>query len=314
MSEHDRVVAMNTSKQMIGISLIVISSICFAVVPNSAKLALDQGVSLYFLIMSRFIIGAAILLPYGVVTHASFRIPRGGVLPLIVTGITALILLAATYHAVEFIDIGLVLLILYSFPFGIAILAWLRRGERLSISRWLCMGVVLAGLGIMIFDGKGDINFYGVFISVIGLISFIMFIETSSQLAIKMGGAVLNFYISVIGLILMLAMLPLGFALTVPQTIIGIMAIGSNGVFFVLSWVLFFEGSRIIGTTRASLLACVEPLFAALLALVFLGQQLSIIEWFGFFVVLAAIFAFEQLGLRQRKSIAAEEAKNRNLL
>ena len=35
---------MNTSKQMIGISLIVISSICFAVVPNSAKLALDQGV------------------------------------------------------------------------------------------------------------------------------------------------------------------------------------------------------------------------------------------------------------------------------
>jgi drug/metabolite transporter (DMT)-like permease len=235
-------------------------------------------------------------------------------LPLIVTGITALILLAATYHAVEFIDIGLVLLILYSFPFGIAILAWLRRGERLSISRWLCMGVVLAGLGIMIFDGKGDINFYGVFISVIGLISFIMFIETSSQLAIKMGGAVLNFYISVIGLILMLAMLPLGFALTVPQTNIGIMAIGSNGVFFVLSWVLFFEGSRIIGTTRASLLACVEPLFAALLALVFLGQQLSIIEWFGFFVVLVAIFAFEQLGLRQRKSIAAEEAKNRNLL
>ena len=141
MSEHDRAVAMNTSKQMIGISLIVISSICFAVVPNSAKLALDQGVSLYFLIMSRFIIGAAILLPYGVVTRASFHIPRGGVLPLIVTGITALILLAATYHAVEFIDIGLVLLILYSFPFGIAILAWLRRGERLLISRWLCMGV-----------------------------------------------------------------------------------------------------------------------------------------------------------------------------
>ena len=305
---------MNTSKQMIGISLIVISSICFAVVPNSAKLALDEGVSLYFLIMSRFIIGAAILLPYGMVTHASFRIPRGEVLPLIVTGITALILLAATYHAVEFIDIGLVLLILYSFPFGIAILARLRRGEQLSISRWLCMGVVLAGLGIMIFDGKGDINFYGIFISVIGLISFIMFIEASSQLAIKMGGAVLNFYISIIGLILMLMMLPFGFALTVPQTNIGIMAIGSNGVFFVLSWVLFFEGSRIIGTTRASLLACVEPLFAALLALVFLGQQLSIIEWFGFFVVLVAIFAFEKLGLQQHRIIAAEKTKNRNLL
>ncbi|MGB0181586.1 MAG: DMT family transporter [Candidatus Puniceispirillales bacterium] len=295
--------AIHISKQMIGISLIIISSMCFAVVPNSAKMALDHGVSLYFLILSRFIIGAAILLPYGKISGASFHIPREGIFALLVTGISALVLLATTYHAVEFIDIGLVLLILYSFPFGIAILARLRRGERLSLSRWLCMFVVLLGLGIMIYDGQGDINFYGIFISVIGLISFIIFIETSSQLAIKMGGAVLNFYISVIGLILMLTMLPLGFAFQSPQTHIGIMAIGANGVFFVLSWVLFFEGSRIIGITRASLLACIEPLFAALLALIFLGQQLTLIEWFGFFVVLTAIFLFEQIGLRQKTHV-----------
>jgi drug/metabolite transporter (DMT)-like permease len=301
MREHDRVTAMNISKQMIGVSLIVISSMCFAVVPNSAKLALDNGASLYFLLLSRFIIGAAILLPYLVVTRASFSIPHKGMFPLVLTGITALILLAATYHAVEFIDIGLVLLILYSFPFGVAILARLKRGERLSISRWLCMGVVLVGLGIMIYDGQSDINFYGVFISVIGLISFILFIETSSQLAIKMGGAALNFYISIIGFVIMLAILPLGLAITLPQGKIGVMAIGANGIFFVLSWVLFFEGSRMIGATRASLLACVEPLFAALLALAFLGQQLSMMEWFGFFVVLSAIFAFEHLGQRQRK-------------
>src|SRR6056300_717728 len=80
MSELNRAMVVNTSKQMIGVALIVISSICFAVVPNSAKLALDQGVSLYFLIMSRFVIGAAILLHYGMMTSASFRIPRDGIL------------------------------------------------------------------------------------------------------------------------------------------------------------------------------------------------------------------------------------------
>ena len=302
ISENDGNMAINISKQMIGISLVVMSSVCFAVVPNSAKLALDNGVSLYFLLLSRFIIGAAILLPYLIITRTSFQIPREGMFPLILTGITALILLAATYHAVEFIDIGLVLLILYSFPFGVAILARLKRGEQLSLSRWLCIGVVLVGLGIMIYDGQGDINFYGVFISIIGLISFILFIETSSQLAIKMGGASLNFYISIIGFVIMLAILPFGLAISLPEGNIGIMAIGANGVFFVLSWVLFFEGSRIIGATRASLLACVEPLFAALLALAFLGQQLSVMEWFGFIVVLSAIFAFEQIGLRQRKA------------
>ena len=70
---------------------------------------------------------------------------------------------------------------------------------------------------------------------------------------------------------------------------------------------LFFEGSRLIGITRASLLACVEPLFAALLALAFLGQQLSLVEWLGFLVVLISIFAFEKLGLNPNDSNKANQ-------
>ncbi len=98
----------------------------------------------------------------------------------------------------------------------------------------------------------------------------------------------------------MLMMLPLGFAFSPPRPILALWRLAQMGFFFVLSWVLFFEGSRIIGITRASLLACIEPLFAALLALIFLGQQLTLIEWFGFFVVLTAIFLFEQIGLRKK--------------
>ena len=134
-------------------------------------------------------------------------------------------------------------------------------------------------------------------IYVICVISFIFFIETSSTLVMKMGGAALNLYISLIGLVFMLIIFPFGFTMSIPISNTGVIAIGANGLFFVLSWVLFFEGSRLIGITRASLLACVEPLFAALLALAFLGQQLSLVEWLGFFVVLISIFAFEKLGL-----------------
>ena len=50
-----------------------------------------------------------------------------------------------------------------------------------------------------------------------------------------------------------------------------------------------------IGATRASLLACVEPLFAALLAMILLGQFLSPAEWIGFFIVLLSIFMIEKL-------------------
>ena len=51
------------SPKYLGIILVVISSICFAFVPNSAKIALDEGCSLSFLLLSRYAIGAGLLLP-----------------------------------------------------------------------------------------------------------------------------------------------------------------------------------------------------------------------------------------------------------
>ena len=47
----------------LGIALVIISSICFAFVPNSAKVALNEGSSLSFLLVSRYAVGITLLLP-----------------------------------------------------------------------------------------------------------------------------------------------------------------------------------------------------------------------------------------------------------
>ena len=90
-------------------------------------------------------------------------------------------------------------------------------------------------------------------------------------------------------------LLPVEVSFSYPDTPTGFAAILSNGTSYILSWVLFFEGARMIGATRASFLASVEPLFAALLAMMLLGQFLSPTEWIGFFIVLLSIFMFGKL-------------------
>lgn len=284
------------SKQTIGILVVLFSSICFAVVPNTAKLALDDNASLYVLLVCRYAIGGMLLAPFMMLTKAGFTVPRQDIRKLVLSSLMALVLLMATYHAVDYLDIGLVLLILYSFPIGVALVRQFKGEETLSSFRWFCMLLVLSGLGIMVYDGQSDINLYGLFICLVGLISFVGFIISSSQLAMTLGSQTLNFYISLIGITVLslLFILPLGFTLAWPDSSTGVMAILGNGFFYVVSWVLFFEGARLIGATRASLMACVEPLFAALLALIFLNQQLSMVEWAGFFIVLSAIFFFEK--------------------
>lgn len=300
------------SKQTVGVLLVIVSSLCFAVVPNSGKIALNEGASLFVLIITRYAIGAVLLLPVVAFSKATLRVPPPQRRRLIITSIYALLLLMATYHAVYHLDIGLVLLILYSFPIGVALIARVKGKEHLSPRRWLCMGLVMVGLGIMIIDGIGDINLYGVFISVLGLIAFVLFIDTSSELAVEIGSSTLNLYISLTGLVVLALAygvdMTLGIAMgstatgstgvipiAMPDSGRGITAIWTNGVFYIVSWVMFFEGAQIIGATRAALMACVEPLFAALLALVLLGQHLSVVEWTGFFIVLGAITAFERL-------------------
>ena len=289
------------SKNHVGILMVLVSSVCFAFVPNSAKIAMEEGSSLFFLIASRYAIGACFLLPVFFITRTSFRVPTRLIWRVVAAGFLALCLIAATYHAVNFLDVGLVLLILYSFPLGVALISHLRGKERISQNQWICMTMVMVGLVIMIFDGQTKINLYGLAVSFFGLFCFVFFILQSNALAEDIGSSSLNFYLSISGLALLALLFllsPQSMSLAMPASAKGVMAIFSNGFFYILSWVLFFEGSRIIGATRASLMACAEPLFAALLAMFFLGQILSIVEWIGFFTVLVSVYLFERFGTK----------------
>jgi drug/metabolite transporter (DMT)-like permease len=48
-----------------------------------------------------------------------------------------------------------------------------------------------------------------------------------------------------------------------------------------------------IGATRASMLTSIDPVFAAIIAFLLFNQFFSPVQWFGFFLVILAIFSFE---------------------
>jgi drug/metabolite transporter (DMT)-like permease len=284
-------------QKYLGVIIVITSSICFAFVPNSAKIALDEGTSLSFLLVSRYAIGVALLLPMMFLTKTKLAVPNYLAPEIIKASVLALGLIWATYHAVEFLDVGLVLIILYSFPIGVALISYFKREILINFQQIACMFLLLFGLWTMIYEEGVSVNLYGLVISFAGLICFIFFIVSASKIADTIGSTVLNFYICLIGLSVLLAVILLhsGITMSVPTTLKGILAVASNGVFFILSWVLYFEGAKFIGATRASFLACLEPLFAALLAILLLDQLLSTKEWAGFFVILSSVLIFEIL-------------------
>ena len=186
--------------------------------------------------------------------------------------------------------------ILYCFPVGVAFVSYFRGESKIVLVQWLSMVGLIIGLYLMLSTGEQVLNLYGLFISFLGLLFFIAFIVTASNLSAQIGATTFNFYVSILGIILLTIgfILPLGFEMHLPLTKIGYFAIFANGIFYIVSWVLFFKGATIIGATRSSMLSSVEPLFAALLAIILLKQLLSVTEWIGFFIVLTAIYTFER--------------------
>ena len=281
------------NKRWNGIAIVLLSSFFFAFVPTSAKLALDSGVSLMVLLMSRCLIGLIILAPLTKSLGHPILVDRGKVLPLIFVSIISVCLIASTYHAIEYISIALVLMIIYLFPIGVALITTIRGEERLGRTQWLCIIGVLLGLGILILDEPSATSLYGIFISVIGLLLFITFIYFTGKLVDEIGSATINLHLSffsIIVLIMYISLVPV--ELSLPDDSIGWFGIIGNGVFYVLSYVLFFIGSKAIGITTASVLALTEPLFATIVALFILNQYLSLQEFSGFFVTICFLSLF----------------------
>ena len=274
-------------------AIVLLSSFFFAFVPTSAKIALDSGVSLMVLLISRCIIGLIILAPLTKSLGYSIFVDKSKVATLIFVSIISVCLIASTYYAFEYISIALVLMIIYLFPIGVALITTIRGEEKLGRTQWFCIIGVLLGLGILILDEPSATSIYGISISVIGLLLFITFIYFAGKLVDDISSVTINLHLSffsVIILLIYILFVPVEFLL--PANGVGWLGIIGNGVFYVLSYVLFFIGSKAVGITTASVLALTEPLFATIVALFILNQYLSLQEFSGFFVTICFLSLF----------------------
>ena len=282
-------------KNTFGILIVLLSSLCFAIVPSSAKISLDFGSSLFILLFSRCLIGLVLLLPFLFFQKESVYIKKNYVLPVVFSSIVSVSLIAAVYHAIEYINIALGMTIVYAFPIGIALITSIRGEEKYSLREWLSILTVIFGLFILVYDEMFTGSLYGIVICIISLILMTTFVYTSSKLADSLGSIVLNFHLNLWSLIfLFISYLLFSFTLKIPDNSIGLTSLFFNGLFYILSYTLFFWGSRFIGVTRTSVLSLTDPIFATVIAMVFLNQFLSIIESLGFIVVLVSIYFFER--------------------
>ena len=255
-----------------GIALVVISSICITFVPSAAKISMNEGASLVALLISRCLIGAVMLLPVIAVQRRTPLIPRTLLAKTIIAALFNVAMIGCLYRAVQLVDVGLAILILYMFPIGIAISSHVSGRQKVNAVQWGAVAGLLAGLLLLLDTLQfGSLNGLLVFGSMVCAMLYTMM---SSDLAGSLGSALVNLQNNIWSFVILslVLFLPLGQEIACQSN----KGLDCNLVqqHLLLAWLLaIFEGCRLIGVTRASILTLVDPLFAALVAILFLDQH-----------------------------------------
>jgi DME family drug/metabolite transporter len=270
--------------------LILLAAVLWSLLGILGKLVQARGVGPLEVALWRALMGGALFAVHARVTRAP--LPRGRDLAITIGfGIAGVSVLYGTYQlAIQAGGASLASVLLYTAPAFVAVLSWRFLGEHLDARSWLCVATTIAGVALISAGGVAGIRVSAAAIG-FGLASAVTYalyylvgkltfgrISPAAVFAVAMP-------VGAVGL--------LHFVSFAPKDAMAWLLLLALGFFSTyLAYLLYGIALRRLPATRASVLASIEPVVAAALAALILGERLSALAYLGAAMVASAAVGF----------------------
>ncbi len=274
--------------------LIILSALSFGSISVLTVLVTAAGVPLLTAMAWRYLLGVTLL---GAVARPGRirSIPTLRVVQLVVTGGCGQALITyLSLHALEYIPVGPLAFLFYTYPAWVALLAALRKTERLTSVRVIALTLALAGVTIMVGAPTEKLNPIGVMLALGSALLYSAYLPALEHVQagipaviatfLLIGGAAIAF--------LMAALLTGEFFIPVGITVwleILVLAVVST----VVAFLTLIKGLAVLGPVRTSIVATVEPFFTATLGVLVLGNQMSTTTLLGGILIAGAVLLIQ---------------------
>ena len=268
----------------------VLSALGFATLGLWGKFAFQLGLSSTTFLTFRFALAGIVLLP--IVTRGQALRER---LPQLGFGLVYTVQTSLYFAALGLISAGVTVLLLYLAPAFVVLYEWLlgKRPERQQV-----LGLLLSSFGLIVIVGlpaSSDANPLGWLLAVLSGACYAGFLVASGRLFPKADSLALTANASlgstmgfvILGLVTATLRLP-------TQPLEWGVILGALLFATLLAIPLMFRAIHALGATRASLLLTLEPVFVTGLALVFLGEPLTIGKVIGGSLIVAGALLAQQ--------------------
>jgi len=291
-------VDMSEKKKVTGIAQAILAHLAFGWIVIFGKMAYREGIGTIELVSYRFGLSALVLWIYSLMFAKKSFVFRPSHLPVILAmGVLGYATVSLSYfYALNFISASLTTLILYVKPSITTLLARLFFGEPLTPRKILALFVTFSGACLIIGFEIGVVDSRGIFFALFAVFVSALYStvgqsvlkttppKTVSLYVITAAGLFFSFFhnplaafhgsCSLEGLLLVLLLV---FVSTIPPIF------------------LFLAAIEKIGSARAAMLNCAEPLMAVVAAYIILGERLTPVQIVGGGAIIAGAFLVSRI-------------------
>jgi drug/metabolite transporter, DME family len=276
----------------LGAALIVAAASLWGSLGILGRLAFQHGPSPLEVGSVRAAIAFLGVLPLALARPRRLAVPARDLPPLLAYGAIGVGFFYYAYlAAIQQLPIAVAAALLYTAPAFVVLIAWALRWEPVRPSRLLPLAMVLGGAflvtGAFRFLGPGVAAPAGVAAGVASGLAYAIYTVLGKRILDRRGVFTTFVYAYGVGALVLAFVAPPWTVLLRYPDALGILLVMGLGP-TLLAGFLFYAGIRRIEATTASMLAAVEPVVAALLALAWLGEPLPPSTVAGTALILAA--------------------------
>lgn len=273
--------------RLIGVFLVTLSAILFGINPIFARMSYDAGANPGTYLFIRFIIASPVM--FLIMMARGYAFPRGKLLvSLILIGGIGAGTTFCFYTAIQLAPVNLIIVITYMYPTIVTLLSAFFLKQAITAIKIAALIMTVFGILFAIGMDSGGYVF-GIILAIVTAIFHSLFLILGS-LSIKKAGSFPASTIIILSSAVIYGIYVSIQGLQLPMNISGWFAITASGLFSTaLGLITFFAGLKRIDTANAAIISTLEVVVAVALAIVILGETLSLPKILGACLVISAV-------------------------
>ena len=194
------------------------------------------------------------------------------------------------FIAYDFLSPGIASTIFFIYPIMVALILGIFFKEKITLATTISLVIVVVGVGLLSIKDNFEINYIGLFVSLLGALMYALYMIIVNKTKIKASGVKVSFYSMVFAsLFFLVKTLVLGNSVAIPSLKIGTHLALFALITTALSVVSLVYAIKYIGSTPTAIMGAVEPVAAVMISVGLFDETLTFSLIAGVIIIISGV-------------------------